>query len=123
MKVTVSARIGTLSAIAPEAEPRRRPRTTGTAESTTIPLMFVFARALPRICEAPEAKVTFLRSNALKAASVTSHIVPFFRTFWNIVNFVLVIATMVIVPTSVEIAMFTFNAAARMTVMMIGENE
>ena len=123
MNTTVSARIGTLSATAAEGEPMRKPRAAGTTESSMIASMFVFASALPRISEAPDATVTFLRSMAPKAAKVTSHTALFFRVFVNTAVFVFVIAKIVITPASVATAMSMFSAAVKKTVMMIGKNE
>ena len=118
----VSARIGTLNATAPEGEPRRSPRTAGTAEIIMIAGMLVFANVLPMISEVPDAKVTFLRSNAPKAAKVTSHTALFFRVFGNTAAF-FVISRIVATPTSVAIVIFTFNAAVKTTVMIIGKKE
>ena len=77
--VTVSARIGTLKAMAPEVEPIRNAKTAGTTENSIIAGMFVFASIFPRISDAPDVNVTFLRSIALKAAKDTSHTALFFR--------------------------------------------
>ena len=123
MNATVSARIETLSATAPEGEPIRKPRIAGTIESSIIPSIFAFARVLPRISEAPDATVTFRSSRAPKAASVTSNNALFFRIFRRPVVFVFVMIRIVITPASVAIAMFTFKAAVRKSVIMIGENE
>ena len=51
--VTVSARIGTLKAMAPEVEPIRNAKTAGTTENSIIAGMFVFASIFPRISDAP----------------------------------------------------------------------
>ena len=82
MNTTVSARIGTLSAIAAEGEPMRKPRIAGTTESNNISGMFMFDNVVPRISEVLDATVTFLNSIAAKAARVTSHTALFFKVFY-----------------------------------------
>jgi len=123
MNVTVSARIGTLSATAPIGDPIRNPRAAGTIERIMIMFRFVFASVLLMISEAPEVNVTFLSSNAPKAAKVTSHTALFFSIFGNVAVLVFVITKIVATPTNVAIAMFTFNAAVKTTVMMMGKKE
>lgn len=122
MNTTVSARIGTLSAIAAEGEPMRKPRIAGTTESNNISGMFMFDNVVPRISEVLDATVTFLNSIAAKAAKVTSHTALFFKVFLITVTFVFVIVKIVITPASVETAKFTF-VTAKTTVTMIGKNE
>ena len=123
MNATVSARMGTLRAMAPEVEPMRKAKTAGTAERSMIGGMFVPAKLLPRICEAPDSTVTFLSSNAAKAAKVTSQSALFFRVFLSVSNLVFVMTKIVITPTSVEMVMSTFNASVKTTVTMIGKKE
>lgn len=123
MKVTVSARIGTLRAIAPEGEDKMKPKIAGTLTSNTIPLELVSAKALPRISEAPETSVTFLRRRAPNAANVTSQSVGFFTIFGKSVKLVRVIIRMLITPARVATAIFRFKIAVRRTVTIIGEKE
>ena len=109
--------------MAPEVEPIRNATTAGTIETSSIWSMFVLANAFPKISEAPEATVTFLRSIAPKAAKVTSQTALFFRVFLNTSKFVLVITRIAITPMKVAIAMSIPSAAFKTTVAMMGKNE
>jgi hypothetical protein len=123
MKVTISARIGTLRAIAPLGEDKIKPRTAGTLASNKVPLKLESTKALPKTSKAPEATVAFLRSRAPKAAKVTSQRALFFRIFGKTAVFVLVMIMMVITPANVASAMSTLSKAANRAVIMIGEKE